>query len=222
MGQERRRRSPDSCWVVDDGITLQRGKLTLPELFAVFAEEYDARGRDWRRPGFRAIIMYRFGVWALSLDRSSVLTNLRGRLLSMIYLFAHRYVRDRYGIELHREATVGRGVEFVHQGCVAIQKYARIGDRCRIMHDVTIGSAGRGSGPEHAPTLESDVQVGAGARVLGKIVVGEGARIGPNVVVITNIPPTATVVAQAPRIIYAPSTAEVREELKELQMAGDE
>lgn len=199
---------------------MQRGQLTVRELVAVFAEEYENARRDWRRPGFRAIVMYRFGVWASSLDRSSFVKNLRGRFLSMIYLFAHGYVRNRYGIKVHRDATLGRGVQFIHQGCIEISRYARIGDRCSIMHDVTIGHAGRTLTRDDPPTLGSDVEVGPGARLMGQIVIGDGARIGPNVVVYTDIPAHATVVAQSPRIFHAPSTEGVNG-LAESQMVGD-
>jgi len=196
----------DPLWVVEDGITVQRPRLTLRQLFAIFAEEARVGGRTWHNPGFRAIVVYRFGVWANSLDRSTFPTRLRARFLSMLYLLGHRYVRNQYGIEIHRESILGRGVEFVHQHGIQIFKYSRIGDRCRIMHDVTLGTAGRGGKWDQAPTLGSDVVVGTGARIMGRVTIGEGARIGPNVVIYTNIPAGATVVAPSPRIIYAPET----------------
>lgn len=198
--------NPDSLWVVEDGVTVQRSGLTLRQLFAVLSEEYHHKGRSWHDPGFRAIIVYRFGVWANSLDRSTSLTNLRARFLSLIYLFGHRYVRNHYGIEVHRESVIGRGAEFVHQHGIQVFKHTVIGDRSRIMHDVTLGNAGRGGGRAEAAILGSDVLVGAGTKIMGRVRIGDGARIGPNVVIYTDIPPGATVVASSPRIIYAPET----------------
>ena len=196
----------DSLWVVEDGVTVQRGGLALRQLFAIFAEELRVKGRTWHDPGLRAILVYRFGVWANSLDRSTPLTNVRARILSLIYLVGHRFVRNHYGIEVHRESVIGRGTEFVHQHGIQIIKHVRIGDRCRIMHDVTLGNAGRGGVPDEVPILGSDVMVGAGAKIMGRVKIGDGARIGPNVVIYTDVPAGATVVGSSPRIIYAPET----------------
>jgi serine O-acetyltransferase len=179
---------------------------SFADLVKVVTEDSRTHSRDWSRPGFRALLMYRFGVWAKSLDRGSFLTHLRGRFLSMIYLMAHRYVRNHYAIELHREANIGRGVEFVHQGGITIHKYATIGDRCRIMNDVTVGNAGRGMTLEEAPIIEEDVVIGTGAKVLGRVRVGKDSRIGPNVVVFTNVLAGSTLVPTAPRIIRSPHT----------------
>jgi serine O-acetyltransferase len=198
--------TPRPLWVVEDGVTVQRSGLTVRELLAVLSEEYHKKGRSWHHPGFRAIVVYRFGVWANSLDRSTSLTNLRARVLSALYLLGHRYVRNNYGIEVHRESVIGRGAEFVHQHGIQVFKHTVIGDRTRIMHDVTLGNAGRGGGRAEAPILGSDVLIGAGAKIMGRVRIGDGARIGPNVVIYTDIPPGATVVASSPRILYAPET----------------
>lgn len=181
---------------------------SFADLVQIVREDSRTHSGDWSRPGFRALLMYRFGVWAKGLDRGSFLTDLRGRLLSMVYLWAHRYVRNHYAIELHREAMVGRGVEFVHQGGITIHKYATIGDRCRIMNDVTVGNAGRGMTPEEAPIIEEDVVVGTGAKVMGRVRVGRDSRIGPNVVVFTDVPAGSTLVPTAPRVIRSPHTVD--------------
>ena len=181
---------------------------SLADLLSILNQDRQTHAGDWTRPGFRALVMYRFGVWARSLDRSSFLTNLRGRVFSMVYLMAHRYVRNHYAIELHREARIGRGVEFVHQGGITIHKYATIGDRCRVMHDVTVGNAGRGMTRDEAPVIEADVIIGTGAKVMGKVRVGRDSRIGPNVVVFTDVPPGSTLVPSAPRMIKSPHTVD--------------
>ena len=209
-----------SLWVVDDGVTVQRDGLTLLQLFAIFAEELRVKGRTWHDPGLRAILVYRFGVWANSLDRSTPLNRIRARFLSLIYLTGHRFVRNHYGIEVHRESVIGRGTEFVHQHGIQILKHTRIGDRCRIMHDVTLGNAGRGGVPGEVPILGSDVMVGAGAKIMGRVKIGDGARIGPNVVVYTDIPAGATVVGSSPRIIYAPETVSAKAKSKAARQAA--
>lgn len=181
---------------------------SLGSLLSVVADDSRTHARDWSRPGFRALVIYRFGVWANLLDRGSVITNLRGRFFTVLYLMGHRYVRNHYAIELHREAQIGRGVEFVHQGGITIHKYATIGDRCRIMHDVTIGNAGRGMSRDEAPVIEEDVVIGTGAKIMGKVRVGRDSRIGPNVVVFTDVPPGSTLVPSAPRVIHSPHTVD--------------
>lgn len=175
------------------------------ELLAILSEEYENNRRDWTRPGFRAIAVYRFGVWAMMRDRSTFLRKQQGRLLDILHMIAHRYIRNHHGIELHRTAQLGRGVKFSHWGGIVIHNYAHIGDRCHIGHGVTMGSAGRGVTRDQAPRLEADVRVSTGVVILGKVTIGEGARIGPNVVLYTDIPKGATVVANSPRIIYAPN-----------------
>ncbi len=90
-----------------------------------------------------------------------------------------------WGIEISREATLGRGVYFVHTVGIVIGGNARVGDRVQFYGNATIGST-------HAtdyPTIEEDVQVGAGARILGAVRVGARSRIGANAVVLSDVPP---------------------------------
>ncbi len=174
-------------------------------LIAQLRDEHRFYGRDWTLPGFRAIAVYRFGVWAAARPRSGLAAKIRGRLLDRLYIALARLVRNQHGIELHRTSHIGEHVKFAHQGGIIIHRYATIGDRCLIHQNVTLGNAGRGVGQTEAPVIEDDVELGVGAVVLGKVTVGAGARIGANVVVYTDVPPGATLVANAPRIIFAPS-----------------
>ncbi len=176
------------------------------ELKALLSEEYDNYRRDWTRPGFRALAMYRFGVWAQHGPRDTLARKILGRAFDLIYIVAHRYVRNNHGIELHRSARLGEGVMFPHQGGIVIHHYAEIGDGCVIQHSVTMGSAGRGVTREEAPKIGANVQIGPGVVILGKVTIGDGARISPNVVIYTDVPPGATVVTNSPRVIYAPNT----------------
>ncbi len=84
-------------------------------LRALIAEDYRAHGRDWTRPGFRTMAVYRFGVW-----RMGVRPKLLRAPLSVLYRAAFRYCRNVYGIELPYSATVGRGVVIEHQGGIVI------------------------------------------------------------------------------------------------------
>lgn len=164
----------------------------------VVREDWVTNGRDQSKPGFRALFMYRFGVW-----RAHVESRALRAPLSLLYRWMHRYVRNHYGIELHSQASIGRRVRIAHQGGIVIHEYARIGDDCLITQGVTIGAAGSWS-DEEAPEVGCGVSIGAGAKILGPVRVGDGARIGPNAVVLANVPEGAIATAAPARIISAP------------------
>lgn len=178
----------------------RRGRANRGELIAIMREDWRHNQRDWTRPGFRALAVYRFGSWQRSLSGRGLLAKVGRRLAGLVYRTAHRYVRNRYGIELHSSATVGRRVVLAHIGRIVIHRYGVIGDDCIIRHGVTIGAASRFH-EERAPILGRGVNVGAGAVVIGEITIGDGVRIGPNAVVLTDVPADATVFAPPARII---------------------
>ncbi|NIR28035.1 MAG: serine O-acetyltransferase [Gammaproteobacteria bacterium] len=97
------------------------------------------------------------------------------------------------GIEIHPGAVIGRRFFIDHGMGVVIGETSRIGDDCTLYHGVTLGGTTWQKGKRH-PTLGDDVVVGAGAKVLGPITVGDGVRIGSNAVVVKDVPAGATVV----------------------------
>ncbi len=173
---------------------------TFRQLCRQVREDHRVHNRDWTRPGFRAVAMYRFGVWA-----AGTRPPLR-RVAKRVYLALHRYVRNHYTIELHRTAVLGRRVRIAHQGGIVIHPSARIGDECILRQNVTIGAATLDTYKE-GPVLGQHVDVGAGAVIIGHVTVGDGAHIGPNSVVTTDVPPGATVFGNPMRILPAPRTA---------------
>lgn len=104
------------------------------------------------------------------------------------------------GIEIHPGAQIGRRFFIDHGMGVVIGETAIIGDDCTLYHGVTLGGTSWKKGKRH-PTLENGVVVGAGAKVLGPIDIGEGARIGSNSVVVKSVPAGATVVGIPGHII---------------------
>jgi len=104
------------------------------------------------------------------------------------------------GIEIHPGATIGRRVFIDHGMGVVIGETAIIGDDCTLYHGVTLGGTSWNKGKRH-PTLESGVVIGAGAKVLGPIIIGEGAKIGSNAVVVKDVPANATAVGIPARIL---------------------
>jgi len=104
------------------------------------------------------------------------------------------------GIEIHPGATIGRRVFIDHGMGVVIGETAEIGDDCTLYHGVTLGGTSWNKGKRH-PTLGKGVVVGAGAKILGPILVGDGARIGSNAVVVREVPPETTAVGIPARIL---------------------
>ena len=132
-------------------------------------------------PGLHAVILHRIShrLW-------------RWRL-KWLARFLAMFSRWLTGIEIHPAAHVGRRFFIDHGMGVVIGETAIIGDDCTIYHGVTLGGTTWGKGKRH-PTLCNNVVVGAGAKVLGPIVVGEGARIGSNAVAVRDVPSGSTVV----------------------------
>ncbi len=97
------------------------------------------------------------------------------------------------GIEIHPGATIGRRFFIDHGMGVVIGETAEIGDDCTLYHGVTLGGTSWNAGKRH-PTLGNNVVVGAGAKVLGPINLGDGARVGSNAVVVKSVPENATVI----------------------------
>ena len=97
------------------------------------------------------------------------------------------------GIEIHPAARIGDGFFIDHGMGVVIGETAEIGDNVTLYQGVTLGGTGFATGKRH-PTVEDNVTVGSGAKLLGPITVGHGAKIGANTVVIHDVPPNSTVV----------------------------
>jgi serine O-acetyltransferase len=104
------------------------------------------------------------------------------------------------GVEIHPGAKIGRGLFIDHGMGVVIGETAEIGDNVTIYHGVTLGGTGKDKGKRH-PTVGNNVVIGAGAKVLGPIYVGDSAKIGANAVVLKDIPSNATAVGIPAKII---------------------
>jgi len=104
------------------------------------------------------------------------------------------------GVEIHPAATIGRRFFIDHGMGVVIGETAEIGDDCTIYHGVTLGGTSWSHGKRH-PTLGNNVVVGAGAKVLGPIRLGDNSRVGSNAVVVRDVPENATVVGIPGRVI---------------------
>ncbi|HXW59612.1 MAG TPA: serine O-acetyltransferase [Solirubrobacteraceae bacterium] len=132
-------------------------------------------------PGIHALLAYRVA-HALAVAGVPVLP----RLLSML-------TRAVTGIEIHPSACIGEGLFIDHGAGVVIGETADIGNDVTLYQGVTLGGTGFATGKRH-PTVQDNVTIGSGAKLLGPITVGRGAKIGANSVVITDVPAHATVV----------------------------
>ncbi|HBB31975.1 MAG TPA: serine acetyltransferase [Cyanobacteria bacterium UBA8803] len=161
-------------------------------------EDWIAHGRDWTKPGFRAIAVHRFGVW-----RMKIKLKLLRAPLSLLYQMLYRKVRNTYGIELPYTVQLGRRVIVEHQHGIVVHGHCSIGDDSIIRQGVTLGNRYL-ERPFDAPKLGKQVNVGSGAKIFGNVTIGDGANIGANAVVLCDIPARATAVGIPARIIDAP------------------
>lgn len=152
-----------------------------------------AHDGNWGAQGFWALVVYRFGRW-----RYSVKPGLLRKPLSLMYKFLFKCIQIVTGIELPCEVPLGKGFVIEHSGGIVVSGFARFGNNCRIRNGVTIGLA-RVSEP-CAPQFGDNVDVGAGAKVLGNIRIGDNVMIGANAVVICDVPSNSIAVG-VPAII---------------------
>jgi serine O-acetyltransferase len=141
-------------------------------------------------PGIHVLLVHRLSHW---------LWHARLRWLARFTSHLGRWLT---GIEIHPGATIGRRVFIDHGMGVVIGETAVIGDDCTLYHGVTLGGTSWSKGKRH-PTLLRGVVIGAGAKVLGPITLGEGAKVGSNAVVVRDVPPGATAVGIPARIVEA-------------------
>lgn len=140
-------------------------------------------------PGLQAILLHRFAHWLHHLGIPFI-----PRMISHISRFLT-------GIEIHPGAQLGKGVFIDHGMGVVIGETAIVGDGCLIYQGVTLGGTGKQSGKRH-PTLGENVVVGAGAKVLGNLYIGNDVRIGAGSVVLRDVPSDCTVVGVPGRVVY--------------------
>jgi serine O-acetyltransferase len=164
----------------------------IKEEIAVVFERDPAARNTWEvitcYPGFHALLMHRVAhcVWSAG--------------FKWLGRFVSHCARWLTGIEIHPGATIGRRFFIDHGMGVVIGETAEIGDDCTLYHGVTLGGTSWNKGKRH-PTLGAGVVIGAGAKVLGPITVGEHAKIGSNAVVVKDVPAGATAIGIPARVV---------------------
>ena len=159
-------------------------------------------------PGFQAVMLHRVAhaCWAGG-------WRILGRSIS-------QFGRWVTGIEIHPGARIGRRFFIDHGMGVVIGETTEIGDDCTLYHGVTLGGTSWDKGKRH-PTLGNDVVIGAGAKVLGPILIGPGVRIGSNAVVLKDVPEGMTVVGVPGRLVSGASEPDQRRQAIAKKMGFD-
>lgn len=164
-------------------------------LWQQIKEDWIAHGRDWTKPGFRAVAIQRFGVWRMTIKPLLIRAP-----LSILYRALFHKVRNSYGIELPYTVQLGRRVVIEHQSGIVIHGYCSIGDDCIIRQGVTMGNRYLDR-PFDAPKLGKRVNVGAGAKIFGNVTIEDDVNIGANAVVLSDIPSGKTAVGIPAKIL---------------------
>jgi serine O-acetyltransferase len=168
-------------------------------LFSQIREDWIAHGRDWTKPGFRAVAIHRFGVWRMGITSRWL------RLpFSLVYTMLFRRVRNHYGIELPYTVKLGRRVVVEHQGNIVVHGNCQIGDDSIIRQGTTLGIRYMDRLTD-APKLGKRVNVGAGAKLFGAIVIGDDTNIGANAVVLCDVPDGMTAVGIPAKVLFPKS-----------------
>jgi serine O-acetyltransferase len=131
--------------------------------------------------GFWVMLVYRFGRW-----RYSVRPAILRKLFSLLYKVLYKFIQIITGIELPCEVEIGNNFIIDHFGGIVVSGFATFGDNCRIRNGVVVGL--KNVENLGAPNIGNNVDIGAGAKVLGRIRIGNNVLIGANAVVITDVP----------------------------------
>lgn len=170
----------------------------IQEEIAVVFERDPAARSVWEvvtcYPGFHALMLHRLShrLWQAGLKWLARWLAHGGRWLT--------------GIEIHPGARIGRRFFIDHGMGVVIGETAEIGDDCTLYHGVTLGGTTWNKGKRH-PTLKNGVVIGAGAKILGPITIGENAKIGSNAVVVKDVPDNATAIGIPARLVESQEAA---------------
>jgi serine O-acetyltransferase len=144
-------------------------------------------------PGFRYSALLRFYAYA----RTAGWCQLGVRQITVLML--HRY-SIRFGIDISRDACIGSGLYIGHFGGIVVNTAVVIGDNCNLSHGVTLGQVNRGP-KAGCPTIGNNVYIGPGAKIIGRVQVGDAAAVGANAVVVEDVPPHSVVGGVPARVI---------------------
>jgi serine O-acetyltransferase len=167
-------------------------------VFENIREDWHTYQRDITRQGFWVMLVYRFGRWRYTIKSRWI------RLpFSFLYKVLYLFIQIITGIELPCEVKVGRHFTIEHFGGIVVSGDASFGDDVIIRNGVTVGL--RHTGVRGSPIIGNRVDIGAGAKLLGPIQIGDDVAIGANAVVIKDVPANSIAVGVPARIIQKKS-----------------
>ncbi|MGD8294339.1 MAG: serine O-acetyltransferase [Desulfobacterales bacterium] len=144
--------------------------------------------------GFHALESYRTANWLWERGRRSLACYLQNR------------ISERFGVDVHPAAKIGKGILIDHATSVVIGETAVVEDDVSMLHEVTLGGTGRETGDRH-PKVRRGVLIGAGAKILGNVVIGDGAKVGAGSVVLKDVP-SHSIVAGVPAKVVGRTVTE--------------
>ena len=168
-------------------------------MFENLRDDLRAHGGKWGAQGFWAMVVYRYGRWRYGIRPAIV-----RKPFSLIYHVLFKFVQIITGIQMPCEVDVGRNFVIDHFGGIIISGYAKFGDNCRVRNGVVIGF--RRVEEKSAPVIGNNVDIGAGAKLLGPIRIGDNVLIGANAVVLCDVPDNSIAVG-VPAVIRPRSSA---------------
>lgn len=172
---------------------------------AVKADIFAVRERDPAVNCCLVPLLYLKGVHGLASYRvAHWLWNDNQKLLA---LHLQNRVSEAFAIDIHPAARIGKGILIDHGTSVVIGETAVVEDNVSMLHEVTLGGTGKDSGDRH-PKVRRNVLIGAGAKILGNVEIGEGAKIGAGSVVLTNVPPHCTYAGVPAELVGRPQSEE--------------
>jgi serine O-acetyltransferase len=138
--------------------------------------------------GFHALQAYRVAHWLWGRGRQALAAHFQNR------------ISEAFGVDVHPAARIGSGILIDHGTSVVIGETAVVEDNVSILHEVTLGGTGKESGDRH-PKVRRGVLIGAGAKILGNVEIGRGAKVGAGSVVLKDVPPHTTVAGIPARVV---------------------
>ena len=181
----------------------RHARVALPTIEHLKNDIATIKERDPAAKSTAEIVLLYSGLHAM------VAYRIANKLYKSEHYFSARMIsqiaRKMTGIEIHPGATIGSGLFIDHGMGVVIGETAEIGDNCTLYQGVTLGGTGKDSGKRH-PTLGDNVLVGAGAKVLGPVNIGSGAKIAAGAVVLKDVPEDSTAVGIPAKIVRTGGT----------------
>jgi serine O-acetyltransferase len=181
------------CDLINDALTEEVSIRASIRADLLAARTRDPAAHGYSQPllyykGFHALQAYRVAHWLWGKGRHTLAAHLQNR------------ISEVFGVDVHPAARIGSGVLIDHGTSVVIGETAVVEDNVSLLHEVTLGGTGKESGDRH-PKVRRGVLIGAGAKILGNIEVGRGAKVGAGSVVLKDVPPHTTVAGIPARVV---------------------